>query len=163
MRRRRLVINYVDYNSVEEMEPLDQELVAAAIEAQAGSYSPYSHFRVGAALRLEDGTIIKGANQENNAYPAGLCAERTAMFAAGANYPDKAFDTLAIVGSDEKGICENPATPCGECRQVMAEYQTKSRRPLKVILVGAKKIQKFGRVDDILPFIFDSLKSGEVF
>ena len=163
MRKRKLVIEYEDFQSVEEMEPLDQELVAAAIDAQKGSYSPYSHFRVGAALRLEDGTIIKGANQENNAYPAGLCAERTAMFAAGANYPDLAFDTLAIVGSDQNGICDNPATPCGECRQVMAEYQTKGGRPLKVILVGAKKIQKFSKVDDILPFIFDSLKSGEVF
>ena len=163
MRKRKLTIEYTDYFSVEEMEPQDQELVAAAIEAQKGSYSPYSHFRVGAALRLEDGTIIKGANQENNAYPAGLCAERTAMFAAGANYPDKAFDTLAIVGSDGNGICDNPATPCGECRQVMAEYQTKGKRPLKVILVGAKKIQKFEKVDDILPFIFDSRKSGEIF
>ncbi len=163
MRKRKLVIEYEDFASVEEMDPLDQELVAAAIEAQKGSYSPYSHFRVGAALRLENGLIIKGANQENNAYPAGLCAERTAMFAAGANYPDLAFDTLAIVGSDQNGICDNPATPCGECRQVMAEYQTKGGRPLKVILVGAKKIQKFSKVDDILPFIFDSLKSGEVF
>ena len=163
MRKRKLVIEYEDFASVEEMDPLDQELVAAAIDAQKGSYSPYSHFRVGAALRLENGLIIKGANQENNAYPAGLCAERTAMFAAGANYPDLAFDTLAIVGSDQNGICDNPATPCGECRQVMAEYQTKGGRPLKVILVGAKKIQKFSKVDDILPFIFDSLKSGEVF
>ncbi len=161
MRKRKLVIEYEDFASVEEMDPLDQELVAAAIEAQKGSYSPYSHFRVGAALRLENGLIIKGANQENNAYPAGLCAERTAMFAAGANYPDLAFDTLAIVGSDQNGICDNPATPCGECRQVMAEYQTKGGRPLKVILVGAKKIQKFSKVDDILPFIFDSLTMDE--
>ena len=156
MRKRKLVIEYEDYFAVEEMEPQDQELVYAAIDAQKGSYSPYSHFRVGAALRLEDGTIVKGSNQENNAYPAGLCAERTAMFYAGANYPDKAFDTLAIVGSDHNGICDNPATPCGECRQVMAEYQTKGGRPLKIILVGAKKIQKFFQVDDILPFIFDS-------
>ena len=163
MRKRKLTIEYLVYRSVEEMDPLDQELVAAAIDAQKGSYSPYSHFRVGAALRLEDGTIVKGSNQENNAYPAGLCAERTAMFWAGANFPGLAFDTLAIVGSDEKGICDNPATPCGECRQVMAEYQTKGSRPLKVILVGAKKIQKFSKVDDLLPFIFDSLKSGEVF
>ncbi|MBR5699963.1 MAG: cytidine deaminase [Bacteroidales bacterium] len=163
MRKRKLVIDYLDFASADEMEPLDQELVAAAIDAIKGSYSPYSHFRVGAALRLEDGTIVKGSNQENNAYPAGLCAERTAMFWAGANYPDKAFDSIAIVGSDENGICDNPATPCGECRQVMAEYQTKGGRPLKVILVGAKKIQKFSCVDDILPFIFDSLKSGEVF
>lgn len=160
---RKLVIEYIDYFSVDEMEPSDRELVAAAIDAQKGSYCPYSHFRVGAALRLEDGTVVKGSNQENNAYPAGLCAERTAMFAAGANYPDKAFDTLAIVGSDENGICETPATPCGECRQVMAEYQAKGGRPLKIILVGRKKIQKFSKVDDLLPFIFDSITAGQVF
>lgn len=163
MTTRQLLIEYIDYNSIEEMEPQDRELVLEAIDAQKGSYCPYSHFRVGAALRLEDGTIVKGSNQENNAYPAGLCAERTAMFAAGANYPDKAFDTLAIVGSDSNGICETPATPCGECRQVMAEYQAKGGRPLKIILVGRNKIQKFLKVDDLLPFIFDSITAGQVF
>ncbi len=162
-RERQLVIDYVDYESPEELEPLDRELVQEAIRAQEGSYSPYSHFRVGAALRLEDGTIVRGANQENNAYPAGLCAERTAMFHAGAYYPNTAFDTIAIVGSDSNGICETPATPSGECRQVMAEYQTKFGKPLKIILVGRNKIQKFFKVDDILPFIFESLKAGEVF
>ena len=156
MIERKLVIDYIDYFSIDEMEPADQELVSAAIDAQKGSYCPYSHFRVGAALRLEDGTVVKGSNQENNAYPAGLCAERTAMFYAGANYPDKAFDTLAIVGSDHNGICDNPATPCGECRQVMAEYQTLGGKPLSVIMFGTQKAWKFERVDDILPFIFDS-------
>ena len=163
MTTRQLLIEYIDYNSIEEMEPQDRELVLEAIDAQKGSYCPYSHFKVGAALRLDDGTIVKGSNQENNAYPAGLCAERTAMFAAGANYPDKAFDTLAIVGSDSNGICETPATPCGECRQVMAEYQAKGGRPLKIILVGRNKIQKFFKVDDLLPFIFDSITAGQVF
>ncbi|MBO7544584.1 MAG: cytidine deaminase [Bacteroidales bacterium] len=163
MTTRQLLIEYIDYTSIEEMEPQDRELVLEAIDAQKGSYCPYSHFKVGAALRLDDGTIVKGSNQENNAYPAGLCAERTAMFAAGANYPDKAFDTLAIVGSDSNGICETPATPCGECRQVMAEYQAKGGRPLKIILVGRNKIQKFFKVDDLLPFIFDSITAGQVF
>ena len=163
MTTRQLLIEYIDYTSIEEMEPQDRELVLEAIDAQKGSYCPYSHFKVGAALRLDDGTIVKGSNQENNAYPAGLCAERTAMFAAGANYPDKAFDTLAIVGSDSNGICETPATPCGECRQVMAEYQAKGGRPLKIILVGRNKIQKFFKVDDLLPFIFDSITAGQFF
>ena len=163
MEHKKLVIEYTDYYGLDELESADRELVLEAIKAQEGSYCPYSHFRVGAALRLEDGTIVRGSNQENNAYPAGLCAERTAMFAAGANYPDKAFDTIAIVGSDENGICPTPATPCGECRQVMAEYQAKGGRPLKIILVGRDKIQKFSKVDDILPFIFDSIKAGKIF
>ncbi len=158
MSSKRLVIDYEEFSSVDKMSAADQELVAKALEAQAGSYSPYSQFQVGAALRLEDGTIIKGANQENAAYPAGLCAERTALFAAGANYPDIAPETLAVAGSDHGVLCESPVSPCGSCRQVMAEYQKKHGKPLKIILVGSKRIRKFQRVEDILPFIFDSLK-----
>ena len=153
-----LTINYTEYDSEQEMSPEDQKLVKAAHEARNGSYSPYSNFQVGAALRLANGVIVKGANQENAAYPSGLCAERTAMFWASANYPDVAFDTLAIAGADHGELCESPASPCGSCRQVMAEYQKKYGRPLKTIWVGSKRIRKFESVDDILPFIFDSLK-----
>ena len=96
MKTRKLLIEYTEYSSIDEMEASDRDLVLAAIDAQKGSYCPYSHFRVGAALRLEDGTVVKGSNQENNAYPAGLCAERTAMFAAGANYPDKVLLPLQL-------------------------------------------------------------------
>ena len=87
MKKVTLELGFIEYSSLEEMDPQDQEVVKAAIEAQKGSYAPYSNFNVGAAVRLEDGTIVKGANQENAAYPSGLCAERTAMFAAGATYP----------------------------------------------------------------------------
>ena len=86
MTHKRITIDYIEYSAVGEMDPQDQEVVAAALEARKGSYSPYSKFRVGAALRLADGTIVQGANQENIAYPSGLCAERTAMFAASANH-----------------------------------------------------------------------------
>jgi len=157
MSEKRLTIDYEEFSSVSEMDPKDQELARLAIEAQKGSYSPYSHFQVGAALLLDNGVIVKGANQENAAYPSGLCAERSAMFWAGANYPDIPMDTLAIAGSDHGVLCESPASPCGACRQVMAEYQKKHNRPLKIILVGSKRIRKFGSVDDLLPFIFDSL------
>ena len=159
MTEKHLSIDYKEYASASEMSPKDQELVSAALEARAGSYSPYSHFQVGAALRLSSGRIIKGANQENAAYPAGLCAERTAMFAAGANYPGQTFETLAIVASDHGHLLDEPATPCGNCRQVMAEYQNKCGKPMEVILIGAKRIWKFAKVDDLLPFIFDSLKA----
>ena len=158
MSKKRLTIDYEEFASVEEMTAEDRMLVAKALEAQKGSYSPYSHFQVGAALLLADGTIIKGANQENAAYPSGLCAERTALFAAGANYPDVPLECLAIAGSDHGVLCESPASPCGACRQVMAEYQKKFGKPLKIILVGSKRIRKFYKVEDILPFIFDSLK-----
>lgn len=158
MTEKKLIIDYLEYDSLKEMTPQDQELVKAANEARQGSYSPYSKFQVGAALLLENGVIVKGANQENAAYPSGLCAERTAMFAASANYPDVPFDTLAVSAADHGIQCELPASPCGSCRQVMAEYQKKYGRPLKIILVGEKRIRKFWKVDDVLPFIFDSLK-----
>ena len=154
--KKKLSFDYEEFASVSEMLPEDQELVAAALDAQKGSYSPYSQFQVGAALRLANGLVVKGANQENAAYPSGLCAERTAMFWAGANYPDVPMDTLAIAGSDHGVLCESPASPCGACRQVMAEYQKKHGVPMKVILVGAKRIRKFACVDDLLPFIVDS-------
>jgi cytidine deaminase len=157
MAEKKINVTYQEYSSVEEMTPEDQALVAAALEAQKGSYSPYSDFQVGAALQLANGVIVKGANQENIAYPSGLCAERVAMFWAGANYPDVPMETLAIAGSDHGVLCESPASPCGSCRQVMAEYQKKYKHPLKIILVGSKRIRKFSCVEDLLPFIFDSL------
>lgn len=152
-----ITINYEEFASPQEMDARDRELVKMALEAQKGSYSPYSNFQVGAALLLADGTVVKGANQENAAYPSGLCAERTAMFWASANHPGVAMDTLVIAGSDRGVLCESPASPCGACRQVMAEYEKKQGSPMKVILVGSKRIRKFHRIDDILPFVFDSL------
>ena len=122
-----------------------------------GSYAPYSHFNVGAAVRMSNAQIVRGANQENAAFPSGICAERTAMFAAGAKYPDKDMVSIAIAGGVYGRITKQPATPCGACRQVMAQYQTKAGKPLSVIMVGADKIWKFDRVDDILPLIFDSI------
>ena len=109
-------IHYEEFSSVKEMDPIDQNLIAAALDARKGSYSPYSHFQVGAALLLADGTIVKGANQENIAYPSGLCAERSAMFAAGANYPDTPMLRLAIAASDMASSAKvppRPAAPAG--------------------------------------------------
>lgn len=157
MTDKQLVINYTEFASASEMSPEDQQLVSAALEARFGSYSPYSHFQVGAALRLADGTIVKGANQENAAYPSGLCAERTALFAAGANYPDVPIRSIAIVACNNGTLLDDPASPCGSCRQVMAESQKRAGAPISVILIGAKRIWKFDSVDDVLPFIFDSI------
>lgn len=139
------------------MSAEDQQLVAASIDALKGSYAPYSNFNVGAAVRLDDGTIVKGANQENAAYPSGLCAERTAMFAASAAYPDVEMSALAVVARQNGSICPDPAAPCGACRQVMAQYQRKAGHDMAVILVGSERIWKFAKVDDILPLIFDNI------
>ena len=150
-------ISYSEYSSIEELCPEDKQLAEAAIEAMSGAYAPYSHFHVGAAVRMSNGDIVKGANQENAAFPSGICAERTAMFAAGAKYPDKAMKSIAIVGGVYGRMTAEPATPCGACRQVMAQYQTKAGAPVSVIMVGTKRIWKFDKVDDILPLIFDSI------
>ena len=157
MTNKEIKITYSEYSSIDELSARDRLVAEAAINATASSYAPYSGFNVGAAVMLEDGEIITGSNQENAAYPSGLCAERTAMFYAGAHRPDKAMVKIAIAGGQNGVLCSNPATPCGACRQVMAQYQTKGGRPMEVILVGGERIWKFSKVDDILPLIFDSL------
>ena len=157
METRKLDISYQEYTSLEEMQPEDRSLALAAIDAMKGAYAPYSNFCVGAAVRLEDGTVVTGANQENAAFPSGLCAERTAMFSAGAAFPDKAMVSIAVAGGTAGALDPEPASPCGACRQVMAQYQTKGGRDMSIILAGRDKIYKFGRVDDLLPLIFKNI------
>lgn len=157
MTSKEIKIAYIEYESLDQLDPQDRELAEAAIEATKGSYAPYSGFNVGAAVRLDTGEIVKGANQENAAYPSGLCAERTAMFYASATYPDSIIESIAVTASQNGILCNSPASPCGACRQVMAQYQTKGGRPMSIILVGGKKIWKFDKVDDLLPLIFDSI------
>lgn len=157
MTNKEIKIAYMEYASVEELPSQDRLLADAAIEAVALSYAPYSNFNVGAAVMFEDGEIVKGANQENAAYPSGLCAERTALFYASASRPDKAMTAIAIAAGQNGHLCESPATPCGACRQVMAQYQTKSGKSMSVLLVGANRVWKFEKVNDLLPLIFDSI------
>jgi len=157
MTDREIKIKYLEYGSIEEMNPEDRELAAEALKAMSGAYAPYSHFHVGAAVRMSNGQIVRGANQENAAFPSGLCAERTAMFSASARYPDKDMQSIAIAGGVLGRLAREPVTPCGACRQVMAQYQAKSGKPMSVIMMSADKIWKFDKVDDILPLIFDSI------
>jgi cytidine deaminase len=157
MTNKEIKIAYQEFQSLDELEAKDKELAQAAVEATELAYAPYSKFNVGAAVLFEDGVIIKGSNQENAAYPSGLCAERTALFYASASRPDKAMTAIAIAAAQNGALCETPATPCGACRQVMAQYQLKSGLPMMVLLVGAHKIWKFEKVDDLLPLIFDSI------
>lgn len=139
---------------LDELSPQDQELVQAAIEATKNAYANYSRFYVGAALRLENGKTVIGANQENAAFPSGLCAERTAVFAAQANYPDSPIETLAIVARNEKGVLPNPITPCGACRQVILEIEDRYKKPIKILLYGTQKIYCVRSVKDLLPLSF---------
>ena len=157
MTNKEIKIAYQVFDSIDQLLPKDRELAQAAIDATKLSYAPYSNFNVGAAVMFEDGEIIKGANQENAAYPSGLCAERTALFYASASRPDKPMSAIAIAASQNGTLLQNPATPCGACRQVMAQYQLKSGRPMMTLLIGAEKIWKFEKIDDLLPLIFDSI------
>lgn len=139
----------------EELTPEQQKLVEAARKATFRSYSPYSKFSVGAAIELSNGEIISGSNQENAAYPSGLCAERTAAFYAHATYPDATFKAIAIAarGTDGKPL-ENPIAPCGACRQSLLEYETIARHNVPVILVGQQRILIFRSVNSLLPYSF---------
>lgn len=138
----------------EELSKDDKQLVERAIEATASSYSPYSHFAVGAALRLSDGTIVIGSNQENAAFPSGLCAERTAIFAAGATHPDKAVMALAIAARNEAGLTAEPVSPCGACRQVILEVEQRYNCAVRILLYGTNGVYIINSIRDLLPLCF---------
>ena len=157
MKDKTLEIKYREYASAEELEADDKELLEAAKAALAGSYAPYSNFNVGAAVRLGNGLIVRGANQENSAYPSGLCAERTAMFSAASRYPDQPIVALALIAAQKGVLQPAPTYPCGACRQVMAQYQQKAGQPMRIIVGSGKAVQIFDGVESILPFIFTDI------
>lgn len=158
---KKLEITYSEYSSVDELPQNDANLLNAAIEALNGSYAPYSNFNVGAAVLLDNGVIVKGSNQENIAYPSGLCAERTALFSAHANYPQNKIVSIAITSSQNGLLLATPPFPCGACRQVMAQTQTRNGSPLRIIIGGSDKIFVFNSVESLLPFIFASEEVGK--
>lgn len=148
--------------STNELSATDRELVMAACEASKQSYAPYSKFHVGAAARLADGTIVSGNNQENAAYPSGLCAERITLFYANARYPEQPVETLAIAARDEHGQqTRQPISPCGACRQVMLETSRRFRTPMRVLLCGENKVYEIPDIDSLLPFSFDASALNE--
>lgn len=155
MKKERYIIDYLHYEGIDELPIEDKMLAKAAIEAMAASYAPYSYFNVGAAVRLDDGTIILGSNQENIAFPSGLCAERTALFTAGSMYPKNAVKEIAIAGGPNMTLSDEAVTPCGACRQVMNETQNRSGRYMSVLLIGRKEVYKFNNVQELLPFSFE--------
>ncbi len=160
MKSKKLEINYEELR-FEELNSEDQSLIEAAIKATDNSYADYSHFHVGAAVRLSDSTIVIGANQENAAFPSGLCAERTAIFAAQAQYPKLAVEALAIAAKNSDGILSQPVTPCGSCRQVVLQIEERYHHPVEILLYGSQRIFRFHSIRDLLPFCFvdDSMKS----
>ena len=141
----------------DELNEADRALMQTAMEATARSYSPYSHFSVGAAALLGNGTVVTGTNQENAAYPSGLCAERTTLFYANSQHPDQAVTTLAIAARNEHDeFLESPIPPCGACRQVMLETEKRFKQPMRVLLYGKKGIYELKNVGELLPLSFDA-------
>ena len=155
MTNHEIKIAFQEYDNLTELDKPDQQLCLEAVKAMANSHSPYSKFRVGVAMRLQSGKILYASNQENVAYPSGLCAERVALFNWGANYPDDPIETMAITAHTDEFVIDKPITSCGSCLQVLAECEKMQQSPVKVILFVAKgPVWVTNGIESFLPFLF---------
>ncbi len=155
MKNVELRIAVKEFESKQEL-PLElQQLLQKAEEATQSAYSPYSKFNVGAAVLLANGEIICGSNQENSAYPSGLCAERVAMFYASAKYPEVSIKAIAVSSAINGQLNENPVYPCGSCRQALLESEMRHGKPIQVLMGGATRVQTVESIKDLLPLSFD--------
>jgi len=145
------------FESVSELPKSIQDLMNKAHKAGEHAYAPYSHFKVGVAIQMESGEIITGNNQENAAYPSGMCAERVAVYHAGAHYPETPIRVMALTARSLKQKTTTPVPPCGACRQALAEYEVKQKSPIVIYFMGASgKVVKANSVKELLPLVFDS-------
>lgn len=157
MKNIRTEINYELFDSANELPAEDQNLLNLAIEATKTAYAPYSKFHVGAAVLMENGEIVKGSNQENAAYPSGLCAERVAVFAAGAHFPGVKIKTIAITANFDDSMESLSVSPCGDCRQVMAEYEHRYHASIRLIMTAENgKVMVIPNVKTLLPLMFNA-------
>ena len=144
------------FNGINELPSEIQTLMNQAIETRKNAYAPYSKFRVGAAILLDNGKIVLGSNQENAAYPSGLCAERVAIFQAGAIYPNAKIVKLAITAASDSNPTLSPIPPCGACRQSIAEYEFKQETPIEIYFMGESgEVYKSNSINNLLPLSFD--------
>jgi len=157
LKKYQIIIDYHVYPDIESLNMEDKLLMKSAIEARHNAYAPYSNFYVGAAVLMENAEVVIGNNQENASYPSGLCAERVAIFQAGARYPGIEIKTVAITATSKNYVVKEPAAPCGNCRQSMIEYEQKQQQPIRVLLMGEEgKVILFHSLVDILPLAFSS-------
>lgn len=148
-------IHFQEYHNLAQLPEADQILCGEAVNALSGSHSPYSNFKVGAALQLQSGRVVYGSNQENVAYPSGLCAERTALFNWSANYANDPIQAIAITAHTESFEILKPVTPCGSCLQVMAECEKRQQQPFRILLYCIDgPIWITTGVESFLPFMF---------
>lgn len=154
MKEKKHSISYKEYDSIDELSSTDQNLLNKAVTSADDAYAPYSKFHVGAAVLLDNDKVVIGSNQENAAYPSGLCAERVAIFAASSNFPNSKALTIAIYAR-ESDRSDDVISPCGSCRQVLSEYEHKQARPMRILLMNAKGyIWEFPDIESLLPFSF---------
>ncbi|MUP46604.1 cytidine deaminase [Gramella sp. BOM4] len=145
------------YETIEEVPEAIQELMEKAAKVRDNAYAPYSNFKVGAAILLANGEVVLGSNQENASYPSGLCAERTAIYAAGATHPDVDVLQIAITARSLKHQLLSPVPPCGACRQALVEYEVKQDKPIEIYFMGESgKVVKADSIGDLLPLVFDN-------
>lgn len=150
-----LTVAYTEVSDVSQLRGEDRQLLKEAWIASESAYAPYSKFNVGAAVLLENNSIFRGNNQENGAYPSGICAERVAVFSASAMHPGVAIKSIAVVAKTEVFNLSNPVTPCGACRQVISEYEMLSGQPIRIILQGnSEKIWILEGIANLLPLMF---------
>lgn len=148
--------SFFEYDSLDELPEDVQNLMDQAVEIRKKAYAPYSQFRVGAALLLDNGKIVLGSNQENAAYPSGLCAERVAIFYAGSMYPEAKILKIAITAASDTNQTKAPIPPCGSCRQSIAEYEIKQDTPIEIYFMGEiGTIYRSPSLKNLLPFMFD--------
>ena len=159
MKIKKINISYEEYENAEELSSSDSELIDEATTALEGSYAPYSGFHVGSALLLENGDVVKGSNQENAAYPSGLCAERVALFHANSEHPDKAIVSLAITVKADHFKSNGPIAPCGACRQVIAEIEERQNKKIRIIMKGENgNVRIVDGIENLLPLMFHEEK-----
>ena len=145
------------YNDISELPKPVQNLMDTAIEARNKAYAPYSKFNVGAAILLDNDEVVIGSNQENACFPSGLCAERTAIYYAGARFPSAKVQRMVITASSQNQVTDKPIPPCGACRQAIAEYEIRQEQPIEIYFMGAKgKVVKSHTLANLLPLLFES-------
>ena len=155
MQKKKISFELTVFQSPEELDTSLQKLLLTAEQSKENAYAPYSNFKVGAAVLMEDDEIVIGNNQENASYPSGLCAERVAVFQAGAKFPGVLIKAIAISSGSSRAMLDNPAAPCGNCRQAIAEYELKQEQPITLILRGESgPIYQIDSIADILPLTF---------
>ena len=152
---RKTIETKIEIYSFEELDKSKQELIIKAKEQVFKAYAPYSEFQVGAAIELVNGEIFAGCNQENSAYPSGLCAERVTLFFANAQFPEVAVNTIAIAAYTNGSFLEEPVTPCGSCRQVLLETEVRFGKDITILLYGTKYVFKINNVKQLLPICFE--------